>query len=124
MDREYTTRIKRLMADFGVTDFHFERRKKHPRFIAAFGDKTVAYTFPASGSDTRGPANACSDIKRMLGLAAQPKQHILDRGKRHRVPGPKPARLSAPKTARCETTSKPTWQEMLATIAPSLSHSS
>ena len=124
MDREYKTRIERLFAEFGVADYHFENGGKHPRVVARAGGNNISYTFPASGSDRRGVLNCLADLKRLLGLRLEPKLNDAGHRPRHPRQVKQPHRPSMAMSMPVASVSKPTWQEMLATIVPSLSTSS
>ena len=117
MDREFTTRIERLFADCGVTDYYYDRGGKHPLLIARHGSAYIRYAIPSTGSDWRGVANCIAYIKRALDL--RPRQdrpvHTSRRAhhaaKRPRAPLPIKATFAAVETKPA----RPTWQETLAT---------
>lgn len=75
MDREYVKAFKRLFADNGITDYHFETGGKHPKVVASLGDRHLRVPFPSSASDARrGVANAIAHARRELGLRPIPRQ--------------------------------------------------
>lgn len=64
---DYTHRIARFLELHSIA-YHFEDRSKHRSVVIAHGGRRFFYTFPASGSDWRGPRQAVSDLRRMLGV--------------------------------------------------------
>jgi hypothetical protein len=65
---DYTARIARFLDQHCIAH-RFEDRAKHRAVVITHGGRQLSYIFPASGSDWRGPRQAVSGLRRMLGVS-------------------------------------------------------
>jgi hypothetical protein len=65
---DYTTAIERFLDDRGITDYAFERRRKHRAVVVMHRGRRVVVFFPASSCNWEGPRNAVTTLRRGLGL--------------------------------------------------------
>ncbi len=103
MNRDaYIESISRFLDQKGIATYHFERRAKHRAVMIDHDGHVYMVVFPASGSDTRGPLNAVSTIRHVLGLvdASSHSDPIAARGpRRQKLRRARPANLPAPRFA-------------------------
>jgi len=65
---DYTQAIERFLADHNISTYEFKPRRKHRALVVEFGGRTHLVIFPFSGSDWRGPAQAVTTLRHVLGL--------------------------------------------------------
>jgi hypothetical protein len=66
MSDDYESRLRAVLSDHGIRDFHFERRRRHRAVVVAHAGRTITIVFPTSGSDWRGPHRCAADLRREL----------------------------------------------------------
>jgi hypothetical protein len=68
---DYTDRIERFRALHNIKTYCFEHRGRHRRAVITHSGREITYIFPFSGSDRRGPHNAVSSLRHVLGLVGK-----------------------------------------------------
>jgi hypothetical protein len=71
---DYTARIEAFFDRHQISNYRFERRRKHRAVVVTHLGKECTIIFPASGSDWRGPANAIASLRHALGLVGKAPQ--------------------------------------------------
>ena len=66
-NKEFRRPIAQFLDHHGV-EYRFEPRAKHDAVKFQFNGNACVFVFPRTGSDWRGPANAITQLKRLMGL--------------------------------------------------------
>jgi hypothetical protein len=68
MSDEFIERIEQFLSEHAIDNYRFEQRSKHRVVVIEYRGSTHQVFFPSTGSDRRGPLNAVSTVRHVLGL--------------------------------------------------------
>lgn len=79
----FRERISTFLAEHGLNQFRFVRRRKHPAVIITINGRDLIHAYSGTTSDRRSVDNCISDLRHRLGLVvATPKAANTNRPKR------------------------------------------